>query len=238
MKQPFRRRRGRTSLKLILVAGGFIGLGMLTPLFVPSKREPDAPHPEKTPKAVDQIADEIKSYMKAEEHLNAHVKQPYQAKNEAEFDQFEQEMHEFTLPSTYPAAWIESLTARQANIREQYASVRSAVAKEVEKVQTQITEGKKLDSEGNQLLPELAASDLAKQKQGRQHAEAWFAAYSRYIERSYATMPGDEPISGGVSFTYADLRKFRAVRTARQEWDKVKNKLDETSRYMSSLAPK
>jgi energy-coupling factor transporter ATP-binding protein EcfA2 len=190
--------------------------------------------PEKTRTMVDQAADEIASYVKNREEFRTLVKHPYQAKNEAEFKRFENQARDFTLPPAYASAWSDtSLAVQLAKVRDEYASVRSAIQEEVRWVETQIDAGKKLDSQGNEIAAELASIDPAKQQQGRQHAPAWFTAYLKYIDRPYFRLPGDQPLPGTVAFTYADLRKFAAVRDARKEWDRVRNELGETYKYVT-----
>jgi hypothetical protein len=195
--------------------------------------------PEKTRTAVEESAAEFASYIKTRQRLQTEVKPPFQAKNEAEFDRYERQARDFRLPAAYAEAWADtSLADRLKAIRQEYASVRAALKDELEWIGKQILEGKRLNEEGNRLPPELAALDPATRKEGRQKAEAWFAAYLKYSNRPYSRFPGDEPIHGTVSFTYGDLRKFHAVREARQEWDRARGKLDETYQYVSKLMAK
>jgi hypothetical protein len=195
--------------------------------------------PAKTRSAVEQSAAEIASYLETRKRFHEQVKPPFQAKNEAEFDRYEKHAREFQLPSAYADAWAKSGLAMQlARIRKEYAGVRTALADEVAWIGTQILEGKRLNEEGNRLPPELAALDPAKRNEGRQKAEAWFATYLKYSNRPYTRYPGDQAVHGVVAFTYGDLRKFHAIRDARQEWDRVRSKLDETYQYVSKLMTK
>lgn len=191
--------------------------------------------PDKTRDAVRRAGDEWTEYLRARQEFQARVKQPYRAKNEQEFDVFEKEARDFALPIAYRSAWAETRVAEQlARIRHEYASVRTAITAEVQWVRTQIAEGKKLDEEGNAIPAELTAPDPMKQKQGRQHAVAWFDACSKYVSRPYLRLPGDQPITETAAFTYGDLRKFRTVVEARKEWDEVKSRLDRTYKYVLS----
>jgi hypothetical protein len=195
--------------------------------------------PGKTRAAVEESAAEFASYTKTRQRLQTEVKPPFQAKNEAEFDRYEQQARDFRLPEAYAEAWTDtSLVVRLEAVRREYASVRAALKDELDWIAKQIMVGKRLNEEGNRLPPELASLDPATRKEGRQKAEAWFAAYLKYSNRPYSRFPGDEPIRGTVSFTYGDLRKFHAVREARQEWDRARGKLDETYQYVSKLMAK
>ncbi len=186
--------------------------------------------------AVARSRGEIASYLEASTALHEAVKHPYQAKNEAEFERYETQARDFALPPSYAAAWADTRLARQlAEVRREYAAVRAAVTDEVRWVHGQIDEGKKLYEEGNAVVPELTALDPARQKEGRRKAEAWKAAYLRYMDRPYLRFSGDRPVAGAVSFTYADLRKFEAVRRARQEWEDVKGQLDKTFKYIATI---
>lgn len=195
--------------------------------------------PQKTRSAVEESAAEFASYVKTRQRFHAEVKPPFQAKNEAEFDRYEKQAKDFHLPAAYAEAWANTSLAEQlATVRREYASVRAALHQELDWIGKQILEGKRLNEEGNTLPPELAALEPTKRKEGRQKAEAWFAAYLKYSNRPFAHFPGDQPIRGTVSFTYGDLRKFHAIRDARQEWDRTRSKLDETYQYVSKLMTK
>jgi hypothetical protein len=190
--------------------------------------------PGATRAEVESAADEIASHVRTKELFKEQVRPPYQAKNEGEFDRFEKQAEAFTLPDEYAAAWHDTSLARQlAKVRAEFASVRSAVIEEVQWIRKQAAEGAELNAEGNRLPPELASLDAEKKKLGRQHAEAWFAAYLKYTNRSSLRLPGDQPLKGTAAFTYADLRKFQAVRDARKEWEQVKGDLDKTYKYVS-----
>ncbi len=192
--------------------------------------------PEKTRTAVQGAATEIASYVKAKEAFRVRVKQPYQAKNEKEFDSHENQARDFRLPPEYAEAWADTnLAAQLVRVHTEYASVRAAIADEVQWVRRQIDEGKKLFEEGNRLPAELADLDPVKQQQGRQHAQTWVAAYLKYGNRPSFRLSGDQPIAGSGSFPYADLRKFKAVQKARQEWEDVKDQLDKTDKYISTF---
>ncbi len=193
--------------------------------------------PPKTRAAVEQSAAEVASYIKTRQRFHAQVKPPFQAKNEAEFDRYEKQAKEFRLPSAYAEAWAGTSIAGQVErIRGEYASVRAAIDDELAWIGKQIGDGERLYRDGNLLPSELA--DPAKRKEGRQKAGAWFAAYLKYSNRPYTRYPGDQPIRGTLAFTYGELRKFHAIRDARQQWDRVRGKLDETYQYVSKLMTK
>jgi GTPase SAR1 family protein len=190
--------------------------------------------PSATRAEIESASAVIASYVQAKKAFNEQVKPPYQAKNEKEFDELERGAQGFALPTSTDVDWDNTSLAKQlAKIRAEYASVRSAVTDEVQWVRKQTAEGAELNAEGNRLPPELASLDADKKKEGRKHAEAWFAAYLKYTNRPSFRMPGDQPVKGTAAFTYADLRKFQAVRDARREWDRVKGDLDKTYKYVS-----
>jgi hypothetical protein len=195
--------------------------------------------PAPTRDAVQQTAEEMRAYLGASQEFKGTVKQPYQAKDEAEFDRFEKQAKAFALPVGYAEAWTEtSLARRLRETLRQYAAVHAAVAEEVRWIRERIDEGKQLYKQGNQLVPELTDVDPATQKQGRQQAQTWFAAYFKYINQPYFRQPGDQPLPGVPSMTYSDLRKFGAVREARQEWDDAKGQLDKTYKYLAAITGK
>lgn len=193
--------------------------------------------PAHTQEAVRQSAAEIAAYVATSRDFRANMRQPYQAKDEAEFDRFERQVQELALPPKYAAAWADTRLARTLTAtRREYAAVRSAVAAEVQWIGERIAEGKQLRTKATTtVIPALGDPDPARVQAGRKQADAWIAAYAKYVNRPYLRLPGDQPIAGTAAYTYADLRRFRAVRQARKEWDQAKEQLNETYRYVAKL---
>ena len=183
--------------------------------------------PAKTRNEVDHAADELTSYLEARERFQAVVKQPFLAKNEAEFMQFEKEAQAFALPQAYAVAWDKTPLARRlANVLREYTAVHTALDERVAWIRRQVNEGRKLDDRADsEILPKLRKLD---KKDREQLAKPWFDAFTDYRRQPSFNRPADEPIPGVTGMVWADLDKFEAVRHARKDWDKVRRDLDET----------
>jgi GTPase SAR1 family protein len=176
--------------------------------------------------AVEQARAELAAYLQARQKVQDDVKEPFQAKNEAEFDQFEKQAHDFALPPSYAAAWTDTRLAHQlAKMREEYARVRAAVDEKVRWIRKHVDDGKRLNDQAySEVLPMLVKTEKSKREQA---ARPWFAAYANFRKAQYVHS-SEQPLTGVTSYIYADLDKFQAVRAARKEWDKVRRDLDET----------
>jgi hypothetical protein len=195
--------------------------------------------PEQTRSAVEEAVAELASYVATRKQFREEVKPPYKAKTEKQFNEYDQAARNFALPAKYAKDWADTALAdRLRAVQREYDNVRTALATELAWIGAQIKQGEHLYEEGNALPRELAALDPAKRDDGRKKAKAWVVAYEQYRDQPLTRLPGDQPIRDTVSFTYGDLRKFEAVRKARQEWDNVKGKLGETFRYVAKLMEK
>jgi GTPase SAR1 family protein len=182
--------------------------------------------PASTQAAAQAMRAELAAYVEARRRYQEEVKEPFQAKNETEFDKFEKQARAFTLPPEYAAAWADTRLARQlAQRHEEYTRVHAAVSDRVQSMGKAIEDGKKLDDLAyRDILPKVVQADKATREQ---LARPWFNAYADYRKSPYLPS-NDQPLPGVTAYIYAELDKFQAVQQARKEWDKVRRKLKKT----------
>jgi hypothetical protein len=183
--------------------------------------------PPELQKYVNDSLDELKAYQSFTaklEEIARHTPRLSAVQNEEQLKEIEDMLHNAAPPAAYERAWAETkaVLVRNEWLRDTEA-LRKAIKAEVKWFGEQTKKGKQLHKEG--LL--IAADD---KREGRPE---WLDRVKKYLATPEPHEKTD-PIVGARLLTYRTVLEFKTVQEAREEWQKVKKRLEDVRKLVES----